>query len=146
MEALQVLRSRLAAASLTAPADGEIIAVTAQRGDVARQGEPIIVLHAGASRVVVAYVSEQDGGKLSAGGAALLRRRTAGRQELSTRIVRVSSHVVQVPARFWAVPTLPQWGREVYLDMPRAVLDAGEAVDVKFLSSARDAEMRAGGR
>lgn len=133
MEALRVLKARLAAASVVAPADGEVITVLARAGDVATAGLPFLVLHGTGPRLLVAYVTERA--QLSAGAEAIARRRNPSRDELPTRVQRVADAVVQIPQRFWLLPTLPQWGREVYLELPPgATLDAGEAVDVKFLT------------
>jgi multidrug resistance efflux pump len=132
-EALRVLRARLAAARIVAPEDGEIVSVLARSGDVATAGMPFVVLHGTGPRMLVAYVNERA--QLTAGAQALARRRTPGREELPTTVRRVADAVVQIPPRFWLLPTMPQWGREVYLELPAGgTLDAGEAVDVKFLT------------
>jgi multidrug resistance efflux pump len=132
-EALRMLRARLAVASIVAPADGEVVSLLARAGDVANSGVPFVVLHGTGPRVLVAYVNERA--RLTAGAKAVARRRTPERDELPTTVQRVADAVVPVPARFWLFPTMPQWGREVYLELPpTARLDAGEAVDVKFLT------------
>jgi multidrug efflux pump subunit AcrA (membrane-fusion protein) len=132
-EALRVLRARLAAARIVAPEVGEVVTVMARSGDVATAGLPFVVLHGTGPRMLVAYVNERA--QLTAGAQALARRRTPGREELPTTVRRVADAVVQIPPRFWLLPTMPQWGREVYLELPAGgTLDAGEAVDVKFLT------------
>lgn len=132
-EALRVLRARLAAADIVAPADGEVVSVLARAGDVATAGIPFVVLHGTGPRMLVAYVNERA--QLSAGAKAVARRRTPQREELPTTVQRVSDAVVQIPPRFWLLPTMPQWGREVFLELKDGhQLDGGEAVDVKFLT------------
>ena len=132
-EALRVLRARVEAARIVAPEDGEVISVLARTGDVATAGIPFFVLHGTGPRLLVAYLN--DRAQLTAGAKAVALRRTPGREELPTTVRRVADAVVQIPPRFWLMPTLPQWGREVYLELPAGgTLDAGEAVDVKFLT------------
>lgn len=132
-ETLRVLRARLAAANIVAPADGEVVTVLARAGDVATAGVPFLVLHGAGPRLLVAYVNERA--SLAPGAQAVARRRTPQREEIPTEVARVSDAVVQMPPRFWLLPTIPQWGREVFLEIPDAVrLDGGEALDVKFLS------------
>ncbi|HEU0119071.1 MAG TPA: hypothetical protein VFQ91_00985 [Bryobacteraceae bacterium] len=132
-EALRVLRARLAAADIAAPADGEVVSVLARTGDVATAGVPFVVLHGTGPRLLVAYVNERA--QLAAGAVAVARRRTPLREELPTTVQRVSDAVVQIPPRFWLLPTMPQWGREVFLELKDGrQLDGGEAVDVKFLT------------
>ncbi|MBI2686318.1 MAG: biotin/lipoyl-binding protein [Acidobacteria bacterium] len=132
-EALRVLRTRLAAARIVAPADGEVILSAARLGDVATAGVPFVILHGAGPRMLVAYVNERA--QLGPGAQAVARRRTAAREELPTTVHRVADAVAQIPPRFWLIPTIPQWGREVYLELPAtAALDAGEAVDIKFIT------------
>lgn len=133
-ENLRVLRARLAAATILAPADGEVVSILARVGDVAMGGVPFVVIHGGGVRALVAYVGERA--RLGPGVNALVRRRTAPYEEWHTKVQRISEPVVQLPPRFWQVPTVPQWGREVYLEIPQgARIDAGEAFDVRFPSN-----------
>jgi len=132
-EALRMLRARLTLASIVAPADGEVVSLLARPGDIATSGTPFVVLHGTGPQVLVAYVNERA--RLTPGAKAMARRRTPQAEELPTTVQRVADVVVQIPQRFWLFPTMPQWGREVYLELPAAAhLDAGEAVDVKFLA------------
>ncbi|MBL8174899.1 MAG: HlyD family efflux transporter periplasmic adaptor subunit [Bryobacterales bacterium] len=138
VEALRVLRTRLESAKLVAPASGDVVTLLARQGDVVRAGEPFLLLSCPTRRVVVAYVNERDGNRITAGTPVLLRRRTPQREEVRTKVIRVADVVAQVPQRFWLTPMLAQWGREVYLEAPIGQrLDTGEAVDVKFLGGAQ---------
>lgn len=131
--AISVLRAKLATARILAPADGEVVSVLARPGDVASSGTPILVLHGTGPRMLVAYVNERA--RLQNGAQAVARRRSPAGEEFSTRVQRVGDNVVQLPPRFWQFPTLPIWGREVFLAVPESVsLDGGEALDVKFLA------------
>jgi HlyD family secretion protein len=136
VKALQVLRARLQLSRLTAPTDGEVVTVLAQSGDVAPAGAPILILHSPErGRRVVAYVNERDSERLVPGARAVIRRRTDSRKETPSRVSRIGGAVVPLPQRFWIVQTIPQWGREVELEMPTPPLDAGEAVDVKLFGA-----------
>jgi len=132
-EALRVLRTRLENAKVTAPADGVVVTVLARPGDVVRAGEPFAVLNGEGARQLVAYVQEQDGRPLRAGDRAVVRRRRDPREEHVSKVVRVAETVTLLPARFWVVPQLASWGREVLIESAAVQrMDAGEALDVVF--------------
>lgn len=133
IEALRVLRTRLENAKVTAPADGVVVTMLARPGDVVRAGEPFAVLNGEGARQVVAYVQERDGRPLQAGDKAVVRRRRDPREEHVSKVVRVAEAVTLLPARFWVVPQLASWGREVLIESAAAQrMDAGEALDVVF--------------
>ncbi len=138
-EALRILRVRLANAVLTAPAEGDVISVLARAGDVARAGEPLLVMHGSGSVQIVAYLREREGDWLRSGDRALLHRRTLSRDEIPASVTRVAQQVTQLPPRFWLLPTTPAWGREVLLTLnnPQTPLSAGEAFDVRFHAAER---------
>jgi HlyD family secretion protein len=133
LEALRVLRARLAQAALTAPAAGEVVAVLARPGDVVRPDIPFVTIHGSGPRYLVAYVPEVEGKRLKPGAEAVVARRTADAARHQTKVTRVADAVVQAPQRFWLTPTIPQWGREVTLALPAAsAFDPGEALTAKL--------------
>lgn len=136
-KAINLLKARLAASVIRAPADGEVISLLARAGDVATAGVPFIVLHGTGARNLVAYVSERA--HLRPGTPAVARRRGVPVVEWPTRVLRTGDAVVPLPARFWLYPAAPLWGREVFLEVPAgARLDNGEAVDVRFYVNANE--------
>lgn len=133
LETLRVLRVRLANATIVAPADGDVVSVLAQPGDVVRAGDPFVILTGSGVRQVVAYVSEREGRALQPGLPANLQRRTTSREQFQSRVVRVAETVSVFPTRFWPSPQIAIYGREVVVEVPSgASLDPGEAVDVTF--------------
>jgi multidrug resistance efflux pump len=138
IEALRVLRVRLENAKIVAPADGDIISVLAQPGDVVRAGDPFVILTGLGARQVIAYVSEREGRVLQAGRSASLHRRTLTRERFPSRVIRVADTISPFPPRFWPSPQIAVYGREVVLDVPSgALLDPGEALDVTFAAGGR---------
>lgn len=138
IETLRVLRVRLENARIIAPADGEIISVLAQPGDVVRAGDPFVILTGSGVRQVIAYVSEREGRVLQPGHGANLHRRTMNRTRFPSRVVRVADTVSPFPPRFWPSPQVALYGREVVLELPpEASLDPGEALDVTFATTDR---------
>jgi HlyD family secretion protein len=134
LETLRVLRVRLQNSTIVAPADGDVVSVLAQPGDVVRAGDPFVLLTGSGVRQVVAYVSEREGRALQPGRTARLQRRTVTRERFPSRVVRVAETVSAFPARFWPSPQIALYGREVVLDIPaEATLDPGEALDVTFV-------------
>jgi len=133
IEALRILHVRLENAKIVAPADGDVVSVIAQPGDVVRAGDPFVILTGSGVRQVVAYVSEREGRQLQPGRSASLHRRTVRREQFPSRVVRVADTVSAFPARFWPSPQIAVYGREVVLEVPAgAPLDPGEALDVTF--------------
>lgn len=138
LEALRVLRARLESATIVAPANGEVVAVLAQPGDVVRAGEPFVVLNSAEVRQVVAYVNEREGRVFQPGQNARLHRRSVNREQYESRVLRVADTVSALPTRFWVSPQIAVYGREVILEAPlEAVLVPGEALDVTFIDGGR---------
>ena len=138
IEALRVLRVRLENAKIVAPADGDIISVLAQPGDVVRAGDPFMILTGSGVRQVIAYVGEREGRVLQSGRSASLHRRTVTRERFPSRVIRVADTVSPFPTRFWPSPQIAVYGREVVLEIPpEAPLDPGEALDVTFAAGDR---------
>lgn len=133
LETLRVLRARLENANILAPADGDVVSVLVQSGDVVRAGDPFVILTGTGVRQVIAYVSEREGRALQAGRQANLHRRTISREQYRSRVVRVADNVSAFPTRFWPSPQIAIYGREIVLEVPPgAPLDPGEALDVTF--------------
>jgi multidrug resistance efflux pump len=138
IEVLRVLRVRLENAKIVAPAEGDVISVLAQPGDVVRAGEPFVILTSSGIRQVIAYVSEREGRALQPGRYASLQRLTVTRERFPSRVVRVAETVSQFPARFWPSQQIAVYGREVVLEVPAGVvLDPGEALNVTFTAGDR---------
>ncbi len=134
VETLRVLRARLASGTILAPADGEVVSVLAQAGDVVRAGDHFVIMNGAGIRQVVAYVNERDGRVPQPGQPARLQRRTVSREQYPSRVVRVADAISALPTRFWLTPQLAVYGREIVLELPNdAALGTGEALDVTFL-------------
>ena len=132
-EAINLLRARVSAARILSPVDGEVISVLAMHGDVTNAGSPFVIVNGSEHHMLVAYVAERA--YLKPGTKAIARRRTPQREELETIVERVGEAVSQIPPRFWTIPTILQWGRQVFLKRPAtARLGDAEALDVKFLA------------
>lgn len=131
-EALEVLREKQRRAVITAPTSGTIVSVNAQPGMTLRAGEPVVVLTADGVRQVQAFVPERDVDLPKPGQKVRLQRRTGLREIIEGRVARVSDVIAPMPTRFWVLPQVAVYGREVFVEVASA-LTVGEALDATFL-------------
>jgi multidrug resistance efflux pump len=136
-EYLRLLEKRLDQMELRAPADARVATIVARQGKVLTPGDPVMVMVEAEPRQVIAYVEEERGSAIAAGGKAVIRRRDRRAGRVEGTVVAVAGTVSEVPSRFWPAPNRPRWGREVFISIdPGQSLDPGEAVDITFPGSA----------
>jgi multidrug resistance efflux pump len=131
-ESIRLLRTQLRNTVLRAPSDAYVSSILARPGDVIRPGDPILLLVEAEPRQVIAYIDERNGAALASGVKVKARRRDASRSEFPATVAAVAGNVTQLPLRLWTSPTVPAWGRAVYVQLPpQARLDPGEIVDLR---------------
>jgi multidrug resistance efflux pump len=130
---LALLKQRLAATALLAPAYAFITNISARPGDVLTPGAPVLVMVEANPSQVIAYAEEDRGYALSVGGKTVIRRRVRSADRFEGTITAIAGTVSQLPVRFWPAPNRPRWGREVFIAIGSGrKLDPGEAVDITF--------------
>ncbi len=129
---IELLEKRRSSLLLRATAKGKVVSLEKQAGETVAAGEPIVKLVSATNRVVVC-VPERRALGIRAGDAARLWVRGQRSVPFAGRVATLGPIVTELPARCWATPKQPMWGREVTLtvDTPLEVVP-GEAFDVAF--------------
>ncbi len=127
---IELLEKRRSDHSLRATRKGRVATLEKSAGETASAGEPIVKLVGVASRVTVCVPERRSLG-LREGEVARLWTRGQTGSALTGRTVSVGPVVAELPARCWAAPKLPVWGREVTvaIDTPADIV-VGAAFDV----------------
>ena len=129
---IELLQRRRAGYVLRATRRGRVAAITKQPGEVAAAGDPVLDIVSGGARVV-ACVPERVSLGLREGDGAKLWIRGQESAALRGKTVALGPVVTELPARCWAAPSRPMWGREITIELEGAVdVLAGQAFDVVF--------------
>jgi multidrug resistance efflux pump len=149
LEQLAAWKTRRAV-ELKSPIDGIIIPIHGQRndtllqrpgeeilrrpGEVVRAGDPILAVAEAEPTEVVAYVNEQQLGRLKKGMPVELVKTRTPPQIAASQIADLGPTIELMPQRLWRNPNLPQWGLPVLIRIPsRLDLIPGEVVGVRGL-------------
>jgi multidrug resistance efflux pump len=118
---------------MKAPVDGDVVELIARRGDVLTPGDPLLKIVEANPRQVIAYLEEARSSPVREGNTALMRRHDRAGAPVIGTVKSVSGTVAQMPSRFWPAPSVPRWGRQVFIQVdPGQRLVPGEAFDVAF--------------
>jgi multidrug resistance efflux pump len=99
---------------LRAPIGGRIAAVSCQAGEWLPSGTAILALVDPTPRRILAFAPERIATPLRAGQSVQVLRQD--RSPLGrTTVLSVAPTLVELPARLWRDPQLPEWGREFVL-------------------------------
>lgn len=129
---LERLKQRRAGHVLRAAQRGRVAAIDKQPGEVAAPGDAIVRLVNTGGRVV-ACVPERIALGIREGDPAKLWIRGQSSSALRGKTVVLGPLVTELPARCWATPRLPMWGREVTVELANPVnVVPGQAFDVVF--------------
>jgi multidrug resistance efflux pump len=133
-ERLKQLEIAKAALVVKAPIDGVLSELVVPEGGTVRAGEPVVVVMARQSDRATAWVDESASSLVRVGDRSELRA-AEGRGGVRTGTVRaLGAGVVEIPARFWAVPGEPVFGRAVFVDLDPGGDDAipGQRMEARF--------------
>lgn len=129
---IELLRRRREGYSLRAVRAGRVAAILRRPGDVVEGGHPIVQIVTAEDRVT-ACIPEQSALAVREGDGAALRVRGQSGAALHGRAVALGPLVTELPARCWASPKVPVWGREVTIALDRQVeLVPGQAFEITF--------------
>ncbi|MBM4394417.1 MAG: HlyD family efflux transporter periplasmic adaptor subunit [Deltaproteobacteria bacterium] len=130
--AIAALRARRDLLTLRAPADALVHRVLMHPGDVARPGDPVVVLRAARSDRVQAYVTDALASVLRIGDPARVMPRDGSLREFDGRLVAIGS-VLPIPSQLAQDIRVQPWGVEVVIRLAGdSDLLPGQAVDVQF--------------
>ncbi len=135
---------------LTSPIDGIIIPIHGQRndmvlqrpgedvvrrpGEVVRAGDPILAVAEAEPNEVVAYVDEQQLGRLKERMPVELIKTQMRAPPVPSKIRTIGPTIELMPQRLWRNPNVPQWGLPVLVEIPPGLkLVPGEVVGIRGL-------------
>ena len=119
--------------TIKAPLAGQVTQVLATRGHSVVAGTPVIELVETQSLRVTAYMPEMQHRPLRVGQQMALksRGRMAHLGSLTGVVSNVGSTIVQLPARLWRHPRIPEYGRAIHVLLDENRLLPGEVVSAE---------------
>lgn len=142
-ERVAQLQTRVTRATIKAPVEGVVAAVSRRPGETAVQGEPLLTVLDQRGARVVAWVDEHRAERVALGERVRLRSRTSPPELRTGQVVSLGPAVVEAPMRFSSIPGKPLFARPVYIavDGAAAVLP-GARYDVTLTPEAGPPEAR----
>ncbi len=126
---LKDLQLRLQNLVIKSPIDGVVTRIKSRVGDVVAPGESIFTVVISKSVEVLAYVSEQQVGRLQTGDALVLKRANHAGTGMQLKVTHLGPAVELLPERLWQHPSYPQYGVPVTVLLPENnALIPGEVV------------------
>ncbi len=118
---------------ICAPAAGAVSLILARPGEWRAVGEVIVQIVLPTSGRVDAYVTDRQISAVAVGTRATLRARDLAGPPCEGRVAILGPLLEEVPLRLRAMPTIPQWGRRVTIEV-EGLHDslAGAIYDVRF--------------
>lgn len=121
---------------LKSPFDGMVIQIQARVGEAVLAGASILTIAELKPREIIAYAREDQLNLIQEGLTVELIKNSQPSQIARSQVTHVSSNLVEIPARLWRNPNLPQWGRPFLMKIPPHLeLIAGEKVGIRRLRS-----------
>ncbi len=135
---------------ITSPVDGTVVQIqiranqVAMRrpgedvlrkpGEVVLAGAPILVVAESQPTEIMAYVGQEQLGKVKETMVLQLVKNTEPAQIVSSQVVRLGPTMELMPQQLWRNPNIAQWGRAVLIKIPPDLkLLPGEIVGIKGL-------------
>ncbi len=132
-ERVRQARGEIEALSLCAPAHGHVGEVLLRPGELALAGAPILSITTSRPGRLVAFVPEDGSADVGLGEEVVIRPAHRNGDPVRGRVVGLGASIVEAPVRLRPSPTVPIWGREVYLEAEGApAFLAGEECRVVF--------------
>lgn len=127
------LELKLQGFRVVAPVSGTIGRIAALPGEWRAEGAEIVEILVPRPNRLIAYVTDRQVSSVVVGTSATLRPRDLPGPPLQARVVLVGPAIEQIPLRLRAIPNLPQWGRQITLevDKPKEAL-LNEIYEVRF--------------
>jgi multidrug resistance efflux pump len=118
---------------LRSPMDGRVGEILVQVGDLsADPGTPVITVVEEQSKVAIAYVAQSDAQKIRLGDAVRLVPRDLTGPHLTGHVTALAPNITEIPLRFRHVPTLHEFGRNIYIQLDAVASLPGQAFDAVF--------------
>jgi len=118
---------------MRSPAEGQVSQILCRRGQSVKAGEPIVTITDRTVRDIVTFLKETDDRPIGERTPVLVSSLERPGQRIESFVLRVSSSVEILPARLWANPSVPAYGRAVVIAaLPSMPLRPGELLSVQF--------------
>ncbi len=114
---MALIEGRMKNLFVFAEVDGAVGAVNFKNGEKAPAFAPLITLVPLNPTYVNGYINENLSSTLSVG--QVVEVSSAGGKVVRGSVVSIGSRIVQIPERLLRIQTLPAWGREVVIKIPR---------------------------
>ena len=114
LELIALQRQRLV---IRAPGAGFVTEVLASAGDYLVAGRPIASIVETVTRDAVGYVPAAEIGTVRPGMDAEFERSTAPGRLIATKVVSVGPALAELPVELRRIPTVPEWGIPVNLEL-----------------------------
>lgn len=135
---------------ITSPVDGKVIQIQVNAnqaalrrqgedvlrkpGEVVLAGDPILVVAETEPTEIVAYIGQEQLGKVKETMVVQLIKSTEPAQIASSQVVRLGPTMELMPQQLWRNPNLAQWGRPVLIKIPPSLkMLPGETVGIRGL-------------
>ena len=131
VEDLQYQRKAL---TLLAPADGIVSGIFHMPGETILPGEAIVTLTELSSKGIVGYLDDKQAEIVKAGDTVALIRHGLSPRIQETKVISIGPGVEEMPIRYWRIPDVPEWGRQILITIPDGFETLpGQAVGIKVL-------------
>jgi multidrug resistance efflux pump len=118
---------------IRAPFDGRVGDILMHVGDLsADPASPVLTLVEEKSERAIAYVRQDRAEAVHVGDRAKLVSRDLSSPALTGRVVAVAPSVTEMPKRFWRMPNLIEFGRNVYVQLDKPASLPNLAYDAVF--------------
>ena len=118
---------------IRAPFDGRVGEILAQVGDLsADPGTPVITVVDEQPKIAIAYLAQSHAQKIRLGDTVRLVPRDLSGPHLTGRVTALAPNITEIPQRFRRVPTLHEFGRNVYIQLDAVANLPGQAFDAIF--------------
>jgi HlyD family secretion protein len=116
-----------------APFDGRVGEVLMQVGDLsADPDKPIVTLVQEPSNIAIAYLKQADVHKVRVGDIARLVPRDLSGSAITGRVTALAPNITEIPIRFRKIPTLHEFGRNVYIQLDTPANLPGQSFEAVF--------------
>ncbi len=131
---MEQLLARRKVLVLKSPLDGMVSLIQSGLGDAVLPGVPILTITEVKPRDIVAYIRQDQSGRISERMAVELIKNSEPAQIAGSQVTYLGPTVELMPQRLWQNPNIAQWGRPILIKIPPGLkLVPGETVGIRGL-------------
>jgi hypothetical protein len=116
--------------------DGRVGEILVHVGDLSSDpGTPVVTVVEEQSTVAIAYLAQSEAQRIRVGDTVRLVPRDLAGPSLSGHVTALAPNITEIPQRFRRVPTLHEFGRNIYIQLDAVASLPGQAFDAVFRHS-----------